>query len=894
VEDGMICRLAASWLASADLPWSCSAPALLQELATALAITAGLIATAWFVWRWSSLPDPGSRLKAAAGVAATWAAAVLLAFAAGQPEVRRPQADHGRHVVFVVDASESATRNRNAWEAALQQAGDATRHPGGAGGEEDIGSVVVFAATDDVIARALPIPEVRQTLAGYPQAAFATPPRRPRPNPDGSTPGRALADALDLITKAGRPGEIILISDGLWTSAPPDAEVRRAAAEGVPIHVWPLDAGPPARGIVAAHLAHVVDSGAEAPVRLVVAGGGTHDAATVGVSRLREAAETRPLDGSAAATPLRIARRFDGRGLQFVEVRLAADAGPRQLRRLYTTVIGPPRLLVLGKAPWVNDLPPGRFDIRRIDDPRQEIDPREADVVVIDGLYARELHPQTPSRIAAAVRQNGAGLFLVNGGLRGTPRDPTVARSYAGTPLEPLLPVTADPDFLRLRPPPRTVAIVIDNSGSMQGGPMRMAKALARQVLGQMTDGRDRIAIDSFPRVDGAILEPAALTPDARAHVERYIDSLDASGGSDIGAGVDLVARLKGNACAAFIITDGDVVGARMFVPGCNLTYLEIGGSAGFVNRDLPAAARTNGQAEKIPPIGPMPPIRFRFFDPELEPAFFREGLISVASRVGDPLVAPRLPVDGVAISHAFPEADVLVFRDAWPADPVLAFRRPPDGRGGETGVFMSALNGRWMGHPDGREAVTRHLVRLSGWEDRERFDIAIGETGGRGRLTISAVGEQGRILPLSSLSAVLELAGGSDPVALAPAPGRAGSLSGAFDLPARGAEAGDRVVRGHLRLSEPGRAVQRIPVALPVVDADSRTAAMAEAFTGGQDLAALQSMADRTGGQLGPKLSLTRPPPPPSPEPQPRHELPLALAAVFAVIAFLSRGSRL
>ena len=53
-------------------------------------------------------------------------------------------------------------------------------------------------------------------------------------------------------------------------------------------------------------------------------------------------------------------------------------------------------------------------------------------------------------------------------------------------------------------------------------------------------------------------------------------------------------------------------------------------------------------------------------------------------------------PVDGVAISHAFPEAEVLLFRDAWPADPVLAFRRPSDGRGGETGVFMSALNG-WM-----------------------------------------------------------------------------------------------------------------------------------------------------------------------------------------------------
>jgi hypothetical protein len=208
----------------------------------------------------------------------------------------------------------------------------------------------------------------------------------------------------------------------------------------------------------------------------------------------------------------------------------------------------------------------------------------------------------------------------------------------------------------------------------------------------------------------------------------------------------------------------------------------------------------------------------------------------------------------------------------------------------------MSALNGRWMDQADGREAITRHLLRLSGWGDRERFDIAIDESGGRGRLTISAIGAQGRVDPVSHLSVVLELADGGmgDPVALTPTPGRAGSLSGTFDLPTRGADASDKVVRGDLRLSEPGSPPQRIPVVLPVVDGASRTGAMAEAFTGGQDRAALQDIAGRTGGQFGPGLALTRPPPPPAPAPEPRHALPLALAALFAMIAFLSRGSRL
>lgn len=893
----MICRLLARGLGDADVAWGCSAPLLVQDLATALALVAGLTATFWFVRRHGVPADADGR-KAALGLAATWLAVLFLAFAAGRPEALARQTRHGRHVVFVLDVSESATRNRAAWQAALQQAASASTRGAAeaaqeADGEDDIASLIVFAASAQVIARAQRIADVRQTLIRY-REGLSRPPSSP--DPDGSAPGPALADALDLVTRAARPGEIILISDGLWTSAPPEAEVRRAAAEGVPIHVFPLDAGAPARGIVAAHLARTIDSGAEAPIRLVVAGGGAADAATVGVSRAGEAPQTRPLDGAAAATPLRITERFDGRGLQFVNITLAGPGGRRQLRRLYTTVVGPPRLLVLGKAPWLDEVPRERFDIRRIDDPRQAFDPNDADVIVIDGLFAGELDAQTPSRIAEAVGQNGVGLFLVNGGLRGSAAEETVVKSYADTPLGPLLPVTADPDLASRDPPPRTVALVIDVSGSMglpDGAPQKMAQALARQILAQLRE-RDQIIIDTFPRIDGAILAPLRLSAEARRQAERYIDGLYASGGSDAGAGVDLVSRLHGTACASFIITDGDVVGTRMFVPGCHLSYLEIGKEQGFVNHDLADAARRNGQAEKISPVGAVPRLAFRFFNPDREKIFFREGRINVASRVNDPTVAPLLPVDGVAISHAFPEADVLLFRDAWPADPVLAFRRPADGRGGETGVFTSALDG-FMGHRAGREAIMRHLLRLSSWEDRERFDIAVEESSGRGRLTISAVGDEGRVLSVSSLSVMLELAGGAgDPVPLVPVPGAAGVLSGSFALPSRGLQPDERVVHGHLRISEQGRPAQRIPLVLPVVDGgDTTTATMSEAFTGGEDRAALASIAERTHGEVAPE-ALTRPPPAPPPIPQPRHHGPLAFAAVFAVIAFLSRGSRL
>jgi len=877
---GMICRLAA-----APLGWGCSAPVLVQNLATAFAAIAAVTAIAWFVHAWLvPRSRPGSLPAALAGVAATVIAVVLLAVAAGRPEaLREPQAA-GRHVVFVVDVSESATRDRSSFTRALAGAAAAM----GVTGPDDVASLIAFADGDDVVASAAAPGAVITRMATLEGAAA--------PGRDGSVPGPAVSHALDLAVAARRPAEIVLVSDGLWTPPPGrdvlDDAVRRAAAAAVPIHVFPLNAGPPARGIVAAHLARTIDSGAEAPIRLVVAGGGADDDAVLGVALAGdETPETRPVAGARAAQPLRITRRFVGRGLQFVEVTLTA-AGRSQRRRLYTTVVGPPRLFVLGRAEWANLLPRERFEVSRIA-PGEPFEPRDADVVVIDGVPATALPPSQAELIAQAVRENGTGLFLVNGGLRGSVSDETVVRSYAATALGPLLPVTADPDQFRREPPPRTVALVIDASGSMgspDGAPERTAQALARQVLDQLDD-RDFVIIDTLPRIAGAILDPLPVAGEGRGRAERYIDGLYASGGSDAGDGVDLVARLTGTSCAAFIITDGDVSGGRMFVPGCHLSYLEIGDGP-FVNHDLERAARRNGQAEKVSARAPPPHLAFSFFDPARDRTFFRDGRIEVASRLENRALAPLIAVDGVAISRPFPHADVMLFRDAWPTDPVLAFRHPGDGAGGETGVFMSTLAGRWTADRDGREAIMRHLERLAAWQDREHFEIAVEETAGRGRLTVTALGDGGRMVPLGPLTAVLELPGlASDPVPLTEVANRAGALSGTFELPRRGEAAGDTVVRGSLRLSEAGRPPARIPALLPVVDraaADTTT----EAFTGGQDLAALQAIAAATGGRVEPPL-LSRAPPPPPPQPAPRHELPLAAAALFAVIAFLSRGSR-
>jgi len=875
------------WLEGLFVGVSCTA----SPWATFLGGLAGIavaIAGLWLLTRqqWRRRDDTAQNmpigLPAAAAGLATIVAGLSLGAAAGAPEYRPTTVRAELHVIVLVDASESATREIAGWREQLKEAAHALAPI--AGQAETRGSLILFGSTVRVDAESVPLAALLQRL----------PDTRPLEGQDidATAPRKAMQRALQIVRAKPIPARLLVVSDGLWTEAAPNPEVREAAALGLRIDVVPIEAAPAKLGIVSGHLPIVVDSGANVPTRLVIAGA---DNETVELQFNRNRGQASP---SQAATlspdprQVRADQTFDGRGIQFVETALGRTNGRRQALRLYTTVLAPPRIVVLGAAPWVDRLPRDRFQITRRD-PRAALDLSDTDVVVMDNLARSELHPDTPARIASAVTHDGLGLFFVNGPMRGTPKAETVIGTYRKTPMEGILPVSPDRDLLRVDPPPRTIGIVIDSSGSMNGNRIIAAKKIATDIINRMRD-KDYIVIDSFPQKGTPIRSPLRMSPDGRRRALDFVAGLSAGGGSDEAPGISLIQSLPSSNCAAFLFSDGDVESQVEFAPGCSFNYVEIQyGNDRYASRSahLRRSAAKNGNHYSVADrISDPPRFEFRFLDPPPEEINFRNETFRPGARHADPALAPQLTTNGVAITFARPESEVYLFRDAFPADPVLAFRsQVADPRHGETGAFLGALEGAWLG-PAATAALARHLERLSGWQQGDRMQIEMRETAGRIRLRLTPLGDRATRPSLANVSAVIDLFG-KPSIAVNRLSGAddATSFEGVFDLPEGDPAA---VLRGQLRVNL-GTRSERIPVLLPAVSPSEADQTL-EAYTHGQDRAALEALVRPTQGRvLAPQEHLEGTFTPRPPPPVPLHAWLLTLGAFACLLAFASRQAK-
>lgn len=100
--------------------------------------------------------------------------------------------------------------------------------------------------------------------------------------------------------------------------------------------------------------------------------------------------------------------------------------------------------------------------------------------------------------------------------------------------------------MLSLPAPPSThaidkdVTLVIDRSGSMLGAPMEQAKRAASQIIDKLDDG-DRFNVLMFDdSVDALFSKPQRVTSKTRDRAKRFIDRLDAGGGTDIALALKL------------------------------------------------------------------------------------------------------------------------------------------------------------------------------------------------------------------------------------------------------------------------------------------------------------------------------------------------------------------
>ncbi len=854
---------------------TCAAGPTQARIALVIMAVAAVMAGLHLIWDAVLVRRPGIGRRQLANLLLL-VATMLLGTAALRPELAgRAEAPPGQ-VIALVDLSESVTRDPAALTRGLDEAADAVeaglsepspgdRSPPGSG------RVIVFGRTAATVAVADRPAEMVSLLRSAAATAVAD---------DASAGTAALQAALDAADDDEGAATVLLITDGHWSDIDGAGRVvARLQRRGIPVHVWPTGSDRAALGLVGADMAPVVQIGAEVPLRLVYVGDGAVGARlTVGRDGQPSSGGPLTIAPSDGWVPVRAAMRMVDRGMRFVRLDVERADGIRQSRRLYTLVVAPPRILVVGRGGWADALPADAYEVTRAQ-PGAALQPARFDVVVLDGVPADQLGAGEIDKLIGALAV-GTGLLVVNGP-GGPPDEEALLARYEEGPLGPYLPVSTDPRLALLEPPPRDVTLLIDISGSM-GGWMPAVRAIGGQIIDQLRD-QDRLQILWFNNRSGDLMRSAPATPAVRAAAHRALASLTTFGGTSAPtAALQRIAERQSNSCGLFFISDG-VFDGRLHNPGCVTTVFEMTGRSSVRRRDF----EQFGQVVPVARADRVGEIRMVFFEPEPRPEHFRAGAFVPAHVSGDPVLTPRLAVDGVAITYVRPEAEWISSHDTYPFDPVLAYR---EADGGTVGAFTGAIPDAWARVPDGQAAIAAMIDRLLAWRDRDRYLLSFDDRGTAvglavtvvdaqldpvsvGALDIAVTTEEGETLPLRDVE--------TDPAL--------GHLAGEFDLPRRG----DGTVRAQLVLSEAGRRPQRIPAVLPVAAADGPVAAAGERWVGDIDRRFLRDLARQTGGQVRPQ-QISFAAPTAIGRAQPLH-LPLIAAAAVALVAGVaSRGLRL
>ncbi len=495
-------------------------------------------------------------------------------------------------VIFLIDRSDSVGQRQ--YEAVLARVRATVRQMG----DNVSAGVVTFGKTPATVH---PISASRTVTSG---------------NPLISSEDTDIAAAVRLalaMFPAGAGKRIVLISDGLQTVGDAEQAAQLAAAAGVEIDIVPLT--PPdlpdvrliafdAPASVAENqqfdVSLTIESDTETDVRVVIL------------------ASQNPIPGSEQIRRVR-------RGLTNLSLTLTADrAGFRdftayiepvggqdrfiQNNRLstFTQVVGPARVLLVGTDTETQYLAAALTEtgmqVERASAgslPPIAAGYAQYDAVVLANVPALQLTTGTMQAMQDYVRELGGGLVVVGGPEAYAPG------LYFDTPLEEALPVQISLTEQQ-RQPKLVIAYLIDRSGSMatvtaDGQPLiELAKAAINRSI-DFLQPRDIAGVTSF---DTQAYWVAEFQEVGNAEeLRRLVGTLRPSGGTDIAAGLSLVARdivqQPGDARHIILLSDGianrrgliDLMRTLNLEAGVTLTSIAIGEDNELM-RDLAEAGR--------------------------------------------------------------------------------------------------------------------------------------------------------------------------------------------------------------------------------------------------------------------------------------------------------------
>lgn len=529
-----------------------------------------------------------------------------------------------------------------------------------------------------------------------------------------------------------------IISDGLSNTSHWGRSIAALTGRGIPVDTVALDA--PRRAPFVSDLRTSAARAGETMEAVATVEGYGDDVAIAlyAGDRLLASSPTIAVDGI-AQVPL----RFTAPAAGFLPLRAILRGGGRSDAAAFAAVaaIQPPlRLLYLGERQLG-----GATQLQRLLGPGVQVETPEAaagpdfgawPLVMIDDLPARRLSDATQRQLLAAVEQRGTGL-LYSGGEAAFGDG-----GYQRTPVAGALPVTFAQEE-RVEKPSVAVAVVIDSSGSMQGQPLELAKAVARLAVRNLTPQDQFGVVEFYGARQWAV--PMQPVRDAAA-IERAIGRMQAQGSSVLFPALQEAYYGVKSAPTRYrhvlVVSDGDVSGGafeqlirHMAADRVNVsTVVPVAGERGIDNMTQ-WARWGQGRFYYVPDDASLVQLDLTTPGttalPGYRPAAAAPRIVAQDwwRDIGSP-VPP--PVAGLVRVNARPQADVVVGAGA----PLLASWLY--GRGRVTALMTEPLGQGtrgWAGWPRYGEWLARVVARTAAAD--VPMTVALSREGARMTLTV-------------------------------------------------------------------------------------------------------------------------------------------------------------
>ncbi len=451
------------------------------------------------------------------------------------------------------------------------------------------------------------------------------------PPSDQTDIGRALQLALAVLPSETHK-RIVLLSDGAETRGVALEAATVAQTAGVPIETVSL-VGPPAAEDVALEALQAPASVREGQqLRLVVqARSGRVTTAELQVLLDRQVVLETNVELRAGLNEIPVTVPAPGPGFHAWEARLVAPGdtvGANNVQFGFSEVRGQPRVLLVEGAPGRGANLEAALRAARLNPevvapnglPQSLIGMDAYDVIVLVDAPYRALPKRAAELLPAYVRELGRGLLMVGG------EDSYAAGGYLDTPVEAALPVTMQTRGVKVQPD-IAIALLIDESGSMTGDKLALAKEGAAQTFATL-DEQDQIGVIAFDTAASWAV-PLQKKPTAQSFLDQ-LGTIDGGGGTDLRpaleAATNALEKTQAKIKHVVMLTDGqadhnyDDVVQRMKNSGITLSTVGIDDFDPYL-KDI--AATAGGRFYEVQNFNDVPRL---FFDESLRIA--RRGIV--------------------------------------------------------------------------------------------------------------------------------------------------------------------------------------------------------------------------------------------------------------------------